>query len=78
MTTVASPELDPPTPPPPPAPKPSSSPAGGVIYGLGLIGALVWFWRRSHGVKGHALGALKAIVWPAILVHDAFKALQRD
>lgn len=51
-------------------------PAGGAIYGLGLVGALVWFWRQADGVGGHFLGVLKAIVWPAILVHDAFKTLR--
>jgi hypothetical protein len=53
----------------------SAAPSGGAIYGLGLIGALVWFWRRSDGGGEHVIGVLKALVWPAFLVHDAFKAL---
>lgn len=50
-------------------------PSGGAVYGLGFIGALVWFWGQADGVGGHALGVLKALVWPAFLVHDAFKVL---
>ena len=52
------------------------TPAGGdAVYGLGLIGALVWYWQQATGVGEHALGILKAIVWPAFLVYDALKAL---
>lgn len=51
-------------------------PAGGAVYGLGLLGALVWFWREASGVRGHLMAVVKALVWPAILVHDAFKALR--
>jgi hypothetical protein len=48
---------------------------GEAVYGLGLIGALVWFWRQADGLGEHVVGVLKALVWPAFLVHDAFKAL---
>lgn len=44
------------------------------VYGLGLIGALVWYWQNTDG-GGRALGVLKAIVWPAFLVYEAFRAL---
>lgn len=54
----------------------ASPPAcGGAVYGLGLIGALVWFWQQASGVGEHVVGVLKAFVWPAFLVYDAFKAL---
>ena len=48
---------------------------GEAVYGLGLIGALVWFWRQADGLGEHVVGILKALVWPAFLVHDALKAL---
>ena len=48
---------------------------GGAVYGLGLIGALVWFWQQANGFGEHLVGILKAFVWPAFLVFDAFKAL---
>jgi hypothetical protein len=48
---------------------------GEAVYGLGLVGALVWFWRQADGLGEHVVGILKALVWPAFLVHDAFRAL---
>lgn len=57
----------------PPAPPPS----GGAVYGLGMVGALVWFWRQADGPGGKAVAVAKAIVWPAFLVHAAFEALSR-
>jgi hypothetical protein len=55
---------------------PSSASGGGAVYALGLIGALVWFWQQANGVGGHVIGVLKAFVWPAFLVYDAFRALR--
>jgi hypothetical protein len=49
--------------------------AGGAVYGLGLIGALVFYIQHAHGFWGVVLGILKAIVWPAFLVYDALKHL---
>jgi hypothetical protein len=48
---------------------------GGAVYGLGLIGAFVWFWQQADGFGEHVVGILKSLVWPAFLVYDAFKAL---
>ena len=48
---------------------------GGAVYGLGLIGSFVWFWQQASGLGEHVVGALKAFVWPAFLVYEAFKAL---
>ena len=47
-----------------------------AVYGLGLIGAFVWFWTQARDGHERAIAALKAVVWPAFLVHDAFKALR--
>lgn len=41
---------------------------GGVIYGLGFIGALVFYLQQASGFWTVILGILKAIVWPAMLV----------
>lgn len=56
-------------------PSRSSSGGGNPVYGLGMIGALVWFWSQADTPEERALAVLKAIVWPAFLVHDAFKVL---
>jgi hypothetical protein len=51
---------------------------GGMVYGIGLIGALVWFWRQADGPEEHVLGVLKATVWPAFLVYAAFEFLHGE
>lgn len=58
--------------------RPTPPPAGGAVYGLGFIGALIWFWRHADGAQGHVMAVLKAIVWPAILVYDVFRFLHRS
>jgi hypothetical protein len=47
----------------------------GAVYGLGLIGAVVWFWKQATTPEEQAIAVLKALVWPAFLVYRAFKAL---
>ncbi len=47
----------------------------GAVYGLGLIGAAVYYISTATGFWMGLLGVLKALVWPAIMVFDAFKAL---
>ncbi|HNW27982.1 MAG TPA: hypothetical protein PKN50_05875 [Spirochaetota bacterium] len=47
--------------------------SGGTVYGLGFIGAAVYFISNATGFWMGVLGFLKAIVWPAILVYEAFK-----
>lgn len=47
----------------------------GAVYGLGLIGSAVYFISTATGFWMGLLGVLKALVWPAILVFDAFKTL---
>jgi len=54
------------------APKQSS----GAVYGLGMIGALVYFAGTADSGKDYALAFGKAMVWPALLVYRAFKALE--
>ena len=46
------------------------------MYGLGLIGALVWYWRQAEEPGDHVRAVLKALVWPAFLVYKAFAVLQ--
>ena len=42
---------------------------GGMsVYGLGFIGALVFYIQQATGFWIGVLGVLKAIVWPAMLV----------
>lgn len=45
----------------------------GAVYGLGFIGAAVYFIFHATGFWMGVIGFLKALVWPAFLVYEAFK-----
>jgi hypothetical protein len=51
------------------------TPASGAVYGLGLIGAAIYFISTAAGFWAGVLGFLKAIVWPVFMVYEAFKYL---
>lgn len=44
-----------------------------AVYGLGLIGAAVYYISTAPDFWTGALGALKALVWPAFLVFELLK-----
>ena len=46
-----------------------------AVYGLGFIGAAIYFISYATGFWMGVLGFLKAIVWPAFLVYEALKQL---
>lgn len=46
-----------------------------AVYGLGLIGAAVYYISQAVGFWAGVVGFLKALVWPAFLVYEAFKFL---
>jgi hypothetical protein len=46
-----------------------------AVYGLGFIGAAIYFISTATGFWMGALGLLKAIVWPAFLVYEALKVV---
>lgn len=48
---------------------------GGAVYGLGLIGAAIYFIAKATTFWMGVLGFIKALVWPAILVYEALKLL---
>lgn len=43
--------------------------AGGGIYGLGLLGAIVYYMIHAANFWMVLLGLLKAIIWPAMVVY---------
>lgn len=47
-----------------------------AVYGLGFIGALIYFIQYATSFWMGVLGVLKAIVWPAILVYELFRFLK--
>ena len=40
----------------------------GCIYGLGLLGAAIYYIQTSTGFWGVVLAILKALVWPVFVV----------
>jgi len=44
-------------------------------YGLGVIGAAVYYISTATGFWAGVLGVLKALVWPAFLVYELLKSI---
>ncbi len=52
---------------------------GGVsnaVYGLGFIGALVYYIQHAATFWAGVLGLLKALIWPAMLVYNLLAFLK--
>jgi len=47
----------------------------GAVYGLGLIGAAIYFISQATTFWLGVLGFLKALAWPAFMVYEALKFL---
>lgn len=54
----------------------SSAASGGAAYGLGFVGALIYFWQHADTLWQFILGFLKAMVWPALLVYKVLEFLK--
>jgi hypothetical protein len=46
-----------------------------AIYGLGFIGAAIYYISNATNFWMGVLGFLKAVVWPAFLVYEWLKFL---
>jgi len=46
-----------------------------AFYFLGFLGAAIYFMSHANGFWDGVLGLLKALVWPAFLVYQAFSSL---
>ena len=53
----------------------NSSAPQSAIYGLGFIGAAIYFISHATSFWMGVGGLLKAIVWPAILVYEVFSKM---
>jgi hypothetical protein len=42
---------------------------GGAVYGLGLIGALVYYWQHAQGFWAYVWSVVEAILWPAFVIY---------
>jgi len=56
---------------------PVNNGASGAVYGLGLIGAAIYFIGHAATFGAGVVGFLKAIVWPVFMVMQAFEFLAK-
>ncbi len=47
-----------------------------AVYGMGLIGALIYFLQHATTLSQGLLGIVKAIFWPAFFVLKIFEYLK--
>ncbi|OGL35875.1 hypothetical protein A3F05_00730 [Candidatus Saccharibacteria bacterium RIFCSPHIGHO2_12_FULL_47_17] len=47
--------------------------AGGQIYGMGVVGAMVFYIQQADGFWPVVWAIIKAFVWPAFVVYDLLK-----
>ncbi len=46
---------------------------GRALYGLGFLGALVYYLTTATSLLAGVLGVVRAILWPAFLVYGVLK-----
>lgn len=49
--------------------------AGGGIYGLAFIGALIYYFQHASSFVDGLLGFLKALIWPATIAYKLLEFL---
>jgi hypothetical protein len=49
-----------------------------TVYGLGLIGAWVYYIGRAETTQERVQGFFKGLAWPAFLVYELLKFLSRE
>ena len=50
--------------------------ASGAVYGLGFVGAAVYYIQHADTFWIGVIGILKAIVWPAFLIYKVIELLK--
>lgn len=49
---------------------------GGAVFGLGWIGAVVYYIGAADSFWMGVLGFLKSLVWPAFVIYELMKFLE--
>ena len=49
-----------------------------AVYGIGLIGAWVYYIGRATTTQEKVQGFFKGLVWPAFLVYELFEFLNKE
>ncbi len=47
------------------------------VYGIGVVGAWVYYFKRATTTQERVQAFFKGLVWPAFLVHDLFVFLEK-
>lgn len=60
--------------------KPVVTGSGGfdAVYGIGMIGAWVYYFKRAATNQERIRAFFKGLVWPAFLVYDLLEFLKKD
>ena len=48
---------------------------GGALYGLGIFGAVVYYWQQADTFWEYAFSLLQGLFWPAFMVYEVLDAL---
>lgn len=48
------------------------------VYAIGLIGAWVYYFKRAETTEEYIKAFLKGLAWPAFLVYDLFRFLEKE
>jgi hypothetical protein len=49
-----------------------------AVYGIGLIGAWVYYFKRAATSQERIQAFFKGLFWPAFLVYDLFTFLEKE
>ncbi len=61
-------------------PKPTVVHSGGgadAVYGIGMIGAWVYYFKRAETNEARVKAFFKGLVWPAFVVYDLLALLEK-
>ena len=50
---------------------------GDAVYGIGMIGAWVYYFKRAETTEARIKAFFKGLVWPAFVVHDLLVLLEK-
>ncbi len=49
-----------------------------AVYGIGMIGAWVYFFKQATTTEEKFKAFFKGLVWPALLVYELFVFLKKE
>lgn len=52
--------------------------SGDAVYGIGLIGAWIFYLSRAKSFQEGVVGFFKGIFWPAFMVYALLKYLETE